>query len=213
MASRKRSPVGATIDQFSHLGPSAAAAAAPPAAAPTAEPADPDAAAPVIKLAPVDAAPIPDGHDQQPAKRDPDGTADALPGAAFHDDGGSPAAHDGEDALADVDALLGRRNTTKAPARTDNGTRTSPRRRQTVTRRRADLMLPDALMADLRELGRPERTGAQRTIGTKFFAAAYVRAVHDLLGDRLDTYGLDRDDEDACVERVKDALRDLLATG
>ena len=66
-------------------------------------------------------------------------------------------------------------------------------------------------MSDLRELGRPERTGAQRTIGAKFLAAAYVRAVHELLGERLDTWGLDADQADEAVERVKTALRELAA--
>ena len=77
--------------------------------------------------------------------------------------------------------------------------------------RRHDVVLADKLMSDLRELGRPERTGAQRTIGAKFLAAAYVRAVHELLGERLDTWGLDADQEDEAVERVKTALRELAA--
>lgn len=78
-------------------------------------------------------------------------------------------------------------------------------------RRRQDVRLPDHLLAELRNLGRPERTNAGRTLGAQFFVSVYVRAVHETLGSRLNTQGLGREDEDECVERVKAALRDTFA--
>jgi hypothetical protein len=94
---------------------------------------------------------------------------------------------------------VGERAIPKAPAVRQRGAR------------RHDVVLSDRLMSDLRELGRPERTGAQRTIGAKHFAAVYVQAVHELLGDSVDTSGLDVDTHDEAVERVKRALLDLAA--
>lgn len=59
----------------------------------------------------------------------------------------------------------------------------------------------------LRNLSRPSRTGAERTLGTKFVASGVLRAAIDLLQDAsLDMRGIDSESEQELVLRARKAL-------
>ena len=78
-------------------------------------------------------------------------------------------------------------------------------RRAEVARVRVDLQLPADLTTRAKELTRPQRTGAPRTIGAAFLLQAQLVAL-DELPLEIDTSGLDADDHELAVARVLDAL-------
>ena len=70
---------------------------------------------------------------------------------------------------------------------------------------RADLRLPTDVVARAKQLGRPQRTGARRSLSAAVVLQAYVLAL-DELGLDVDMRGVDRDSETEATRRVAAAL-------